>query len=126
MVVRCLTSLLARAALTTLPGRRHPRRVLVRQAGCCVLGLQMGMALAQAPAPAPAQQAVQVASVAVQGNTLLPAATLQALTAGLAGSRTTMAELNGAAGRVQDAYRDAGYGGVVAYIPSNRRPLATW
>jgi hemolysin activation/secretion protein len=84
-----------------------------------MLGLRMGVALAQAGpgAAAPAAPAVTVVSVQVQGNTLLPPATLQALTAHLAGSPRTLAELNAAAARVQDAYRDAGYGGVLAYVP---------
>ena len=39
------------------------------------------------------------------------------LTSGIAGTERSLSELNQVAARVQNAYRDAGYGGVVAYIP---------
>lgn len=116
--LRCLILLLAHAAPATRPVPGQSHAVLRRQAACCMLGLQMGAALAQAPAAAP--PVLPVAAVEVQGNTLLPPSTLQALTAGLAGSPRTMAELNAAAARIQDAYRDAGYGGVVAYVPEQQ------
>lgn len=87
-----------------------------------VLAVPAG-AVAQVPAPGmpsptpPRQQTVPVEAVRVEGNTLLPASVLQALTAGLAGTRRTMAELNAVAARIQEAYRAAAYGGVVAYVP---------
>ncbi|WUR11070.1 ShlB/FhaC/HecB family hemolysin secretion/activation protein [[Empedobacter] haloabium] len=124
MVIRLRSLLLplAHACHVGLLPARIPRAApLGRQAGCCcVLALQMGAAGAQEPAPQPA--AVVVTSVEVQGNTLLPPPTLQALTAGLAGGSRTLAELNAVAARVQDAYRDAGYGGVVAYVPEQAAP----
>lgn len=118
MVIRLRSLLLpfARACGLGLPVRIPPAALLGRRAGCCcILGLQMGAGCAQEVAAQPA--AVAIVSVEVQGNTLLPPQTLQALTAGLPGGSRTLAELNAAAARVQDAYRAAGYGGVVAYVP---------
>lgn len=80
--------------------------------------LQSGMALALLPAIACAQApAVDVAAVRVEGNTLLPDAMLARLTAGVAGTKQGLPALNALAARIQSAYRDAGYGGVVAYLP---------
>lgn len=53
----------------------------------------------------------------IEGNTLLPDRVLSDLTAGVAGTERSVPELNQIAARIQNAYRDAGYGGVVAYIP---------
>lgn len=72
---------------------------------------------AQAPAAAAQPQKIRVSAVRIEGNTLLPAATLSQLTAGVAGTERSLPELNQVAARVQNAYRTAGYGGVVAYIP---------
>jgi hemolysin activation/secretion protein len=81
-----------------------------------------GMALLL-PATAHAQsQAVDVAAVRVEGNTLLPEETLARLTAGAAGSKQDLPALNALAARIQAAYRDAGYGGVVAYLPAQESP----
>jgi hemolysin activation/secretion protein len=74
------------------------------------LMLLPGMALAQ-------EQKIPVSSVHIEGNTLLPEPVLARMTADLPGTQRSLAELNTVATRVQDAYRDAGYGGVVAYIP---------
>jgi len=77
------------------------------------------MALLLLPAIACAHPAaVDVAAVRVEGNTLLPEAALARLTAGVAGSKQNLAALNALAARIQAAYRDAGYGGVVAYLPA--------
>ena len=82
-----------------------------------VLGLQAEV-FAQAPAaPATQQQSINVTAVRIEGNTLLPDGVLSALTAGVAGTERSLPELNQVANRIQNAYRDAGYGGVVAYIP---------
>ncbi|WP_165390997.1 ShlB/FhaC/HecB family hemolysin secretion/activation protein [Pseudoduganella lutea] len=75
------------------------------------------MAFAQEPAAPASQPGMPVQAVRVEGNTLLPEHTLRELTAGLAGNRHTLAELEALAARVQEAYRNAGYGGVVAYLP---------
>lgn len=58
-----------------------------------------------------------VAAVNIQGNTLLPEAELAKLVAHLPGGERTLEDLNKAATAVQQAYRNAGYGGVVAFIP---------
>ncbi len=66
--------------------------------------------------PAPlAHFAVQ--AVRVEGNTLLPASALAAIVAPLAGGERTLADLRRTAAMVQGAYRKAGYGGVVAFVP---------
>jgi hemolysin activation/secretion protein len=84
------------------------------QAGALWLAMQ-GMAAAQ-------EQKVRVNSVRIEGNTLLPERTLSGITADLAGTERSMGELNAVALRVQNAYRDAGYGGVVAYVPPQDTP----
>lgn len=96
-----------------------PRRGAARMhAGCIVaLGMHVGAALAQGPAAPDPPPTISVQAVQVEGNTLLPERTLRDLTAGLAGSRRTLAELKAVAERVQGAYREAGFGGVVAFIP---------
>ena len=66
---------------------------------------------------APALAAGPTSPVRIEGNTLLPEATLAGLTADLAGAAPDLAALNALAARIQAAYRDAGYGGVVAYVP---------
>jgi len=64
-----------------------------------------------------AQEArVSVNQFIVTGNTLLAPQTLDAALARFKGERT-LAELQEAARVVQALYRDAGYGGVVAYVP---------
>ena len=59
---------------------------------------------------------VQVSSFAVTGNTLLPAALIDATLARYTGERS-LDELKQAALAVQGLYRDAGYGAVVAFLP---------
>lgn len=81
--------------------------------------LQAGALCFAVPGFAAGQQgAAPISGVRVEGNTLLPEPRLAALTAGLAGTRPGMAELEALALRIQNAYRDAGYGGVVAYVPA--------
>lgn len=60
---------------------------------------------------------MDVTSVEVEGNTLLSNEQLRSATAPALGSGRTLADLNAAAARVQAAYREAGYGGVVAFVP---------
>ncbi len=96
------------------PGRAAART----RAGCLVaLSLHVSAVLAQAPTAPDAPPTIPVQAVHVEGNTLLPERTLRDLTAGLAGSRRSMTELKAVAERVQGAYREAGFGGVVAFIP---------
>ena len=59
---------------------------------------------------------VTVDQFVVTGNTLLPPERIEAALARFKGERT-LAELQNAALAVQALYRDAGYGGVVAYLP---------
>ncbi|MFC5548793.1 ShlB/FhaC/HecB family hemolysin secretion/activation protein [Massilia aerilata] len=68
------------------------------------------------------QQKIPVTSVHIEGNTLLPEPALAKMTADLPGTERSLAELNAVAVRVQDAYRNAGYGGVVAYVPPQENP----
>lgn len=68
-------------------------------------------------APTGGTARINVTSVQVEGNTLLPQQTLDALVAGAVGEGRTLSDLNAVAQRVQAAYRDAGYGGVVAFVP---------
>jgi hemolysin activation/secretion protein len=63
-----------------------------------------------------AEARVAIDEFIVTGNTLLPQAVLDAALARFKGERT-LAELQQAALAVQALYRDAGYGGVVAYVP---------
>jgi hemolysin activation/secretion protein len=82
-----------------------------------------GMATPSLAADQPPTMAVT--AVRVEGNTLLPEATLGELTAGVAGGQRSMAELNAVAARIQRAYRDAGYGGVLAYVPPQESTQGT-
>ncbi len=71
---------------------------------------------AAAAAPAPT---VQVSGFEVQGNTLLAAEVLQARLAEFKGT-ATLQRLRDAAAAVQELYRRAGYGGVVAFLPEQK------
>ena len=59
---------------------------------------------------------MQVKSFDVQGNTLLKPDTVQQRLAPFTG-RATLQRLRDAAAEVQEMYREAGYGGVVAFLP---------
>jgi hemolysin activation/secretion protein len=79
-----------------------------------------GWAQTAPAAPAPAASApvptLQVSGFEVQGNTLLAAEALQARLAEFKGT-ATLQRLRDAAAAVQELYRRAGYGGVVAFLP---------
>jgi len=62
---------------------------------------------------------LNIDSFEVTGNTLLPSADVAAALAPFKGRRS-MAELKQAAQVVQELYRRAGYGAVVAYVPEQR------
>ncbi len=66
--------------------------------------------------PAAAQPTVQVQAYEVQGNTLLQPAALQQRLQAYTG-RQALQGLRDAAAAVQEMYRQAGYGGVVAFLP---------
>jgi len=59
---------------------------------------------------------VHIDEIVVTGNTLLPTETLKAALAPYRGE-LTLDDLNRAAETVQALYRDAGYGGVITYVP---------
>lgn len=99
------------------PAARRSVMLLPAAVFCIALGAVPGIE-AQTAAPAAAQQQrIRVNAVRVEGNTLLPERTLAGLTADLAGTERSLAELKEVATRLQSAYRDAGYGGVIAYLP---------
>lgn len=62
-------------------------------------------------------QSFFVRTIQIQGNTLLPENELTVLVAPLAGQERTLQDLVQAADAVQQVYRKAGYGGVVAFVP---------
>ncbi len=64
---------------------------------------------------------VEVQGFEVEGNTLLPRERIDAALEPYRG-RATLARLRAAAAMVQDLYRDAGYGGVVAFLPGQSAP----
>lgn len=81
---------------------------------CAVLALTLAVVFpvrAQDTAPS-----VRVEQFQVTGNTLLPQARLDAVLAPFKGERS-LAELTQAAQAVQELYRKAGYGAVIAYVP---------
>jgi hemolysin activation/secretion protein len=67
--------------------------------------------------PSPQVQHFPVKTIRVEGNTLLPDDEVAALVAPLVGDERTMGDLQKGAAAVQRAYRDAGYGGVMAFVP---------
>ncbi len=73
-------------------------------------------ARAQAPTPAPAEASVAVQSIRVVGNTLLDEKLVYEALKLFRGQRT-LEELRRAADAVQRLYAEAGYGGVVAFLP---------
>ncbi len=110
-----------------VPAARRTGAAFVRRlaqallAGVCSAGaLAQGSAVPAAAAPAPAASApvpsVQVGGYEVLGNTLLKSEALQHRLAAFTG-RVTLQGLRDAAAAVQDMYRQAGYGGVVAFLP---------
>jgi hemolysin activation/secretion protein len=64
----------------------------------------------------PEAQQVSISDISIIGNTLLPQAVVDAVVAPYKGQRT-MDEIRRAAQALQDAYRQAGYGAVVTFLP---------
>ena len=97
-----------------------PRDAAVARLRPAAWTLLVALAAALFAAPALAQDAperrVQVQRYQVDGATLIPAARIDEALAPLRGART-LAELRQAAEAVQRLYVQAGYGGVVAYLP---------
>ena len=77
---------------------------------------QMQTQTADAAAAATPQAFVAVSAYQVQGNTLLPPALITARLVAFTGN-VNLQRLREAAAAVQDLYRRAGYGGVVAFLP---------
>jgi hemolysin activation/secretion protein len=91
-----------------------------RWAGALLAALILSAAAeAQSPTPPIPDDTPRfgVSAVRVEGNTLLPEGELAAVVAPLVGNDRTLADLRKTAASVQTAYRDAGYGGVVAFVP---------
>ena len=65
-------------------------------------------------------QSFPVKTIKIQGNTLLPEDSLEVLVVHLVGSERTLEDLAKGAAAVQQAYREAGYGGVVAFVPEQK------
>lgn len=63
-------------------------------------------------------QSFFVEAVQIQGNTLLPENDLMELVAPLIGGERVLKDIERTAAVVQQAYRQAGYGGVVAFVPA--------
>lgn len=89
---------------------KHFRSLAFHTGMAFLLLPSLACAAGQADAPAPS-------GVRIEGNTLLPDAQLARLAAGLDGAHPDLPALNALAARIQAAYRDAGYGGVLAYVP---------
>jgi hemolysin activation/secretion protein len=72
------------------------------------------------PPMAPSSQSptVQVRAFAIEGNHVIPTATLLALVSNAAGRSYTVADLNGIAARITRLYRAKGYFVARAYIPA--------
>lgn len=86
-----------------------------------VIGLCMNVqSQSLPPATSPQSQSFSVKTIKIQGNTLLPESELMALVAHLVGDERTLHDLRQAATTVQQAYREAGYGGVVAFVPEQK------
>lgn len=103
------------------PGGGHRRtagaRWSARWLAVALAGLPLVAPAQTAPAqPAPATTTVDVSHWTVQGNELLGDAVLQQRLADFKGV-ATLERLRAAAAAVQALYRDAGYGGVVAFLP---------
>ncbi len=105
----------------------HPRRLPRQNPNACASVLTACLVAMPALLAAPAVWAqagdaaavpLQVEGFNVQGNTLLPAADIDARLADFKGP-STLARLREAASAVQDLYRRAGYGGVVAFLPEH-------
>jgi hemolysin activation/secretion protein len=93
-----------------------PVRTLIALAAVAALASSVP-AVAQSATTAPAAPvAAMVRSFEVLGNTLLAQRTLDEALAAYLGP-TTLPRLREAAAAVQDLYRRAGYGGVVAFLP---------
>ena len=83
------------------------------------LAVLAGPVPALAQAPTPVAESLLVRDFEVEGNTLLPAETIAQTLAAYKG-QGNLQRLRDAAAAVQDLYRHAGYGGVVAFLPEQK------
>ncbi|MBS0424881.1 MAG: ShlB/FhaC/HecB family hemolysin secretion/activation protein [Proteobacteria bacterium] len=72
------------------------------------------------PAASTQSQSFSVKTLQIQGNTLLPENKLIALVIHLIGDDRTLNDLVQGATAIQQRYRKAGYGGVVAFVPEQK------
>jgi len=86
-----------------------------------VIGFCMN-AQSQSPLPiaSPQSSVFSIKTIKIQGNTLLPESKLMALVAHLVGDGRTLNDLVQGTTAVQQAYREAGYGGVVVFVPEQK------
>ena len=84
---------------------------------CASAPAALAQVQAQQDSTPPPAQYFSVKSVEIKGNTLLPESRIKEVTRYLVGDNRTLDDLKEAANAVQRAYRDAGYGGVVVFIP---------
>jgi hemolysin activation/secretion protein len=98
----------------------------MRRIAVLALALVLGGCALPQPPPAPARAATpagpafEIRAFAVEGNTLLEGARIDALLAPWAGRERQMADVLAAAGALQDAYRRAGYGAVTVSVPEQQ------
>ncbi len=74
----------------------------------------------QTPVTSTQSQSFSIKTLRIQGNTLLPESKLMTVVAHLIGDGRTLNDLVQGATAVQQAYREAGYGGVVAFVPEQK------
>lgn len=72
------------------------------------------------PIASPQSASFLIKALQIQGNTLLPGSKLMGLVAHLVGDGRTLNDLVQGATIIQQAYREAGYGGVVAFVPEQK------
>lgn len=66
------------------------------------------------------QSSFLIESIEIKGNTLLPQARFDSIILQFAGKESTLNDLEQVANAIQQLYRDAGYGGVVAFVPAQQ------
>lgn len=86
-----------------------------------MIGICVNVQSQSLPPVAPSQsQSFSVKALKIEGNTLLPESKLMARIAHLIGEGRSLNDLVQGATVIQQAYREAGYGGVVAFVPEQK------
>jgi hemolysin activation/secretion protein len=95
-----------------------PRSAVLLLAARCLLGAGLALGTTSAPAADPpgSTATLEVSAFEVTGNTLLPFLDIQRTLEPFKGRRSA-AELQAAADRLQALYAEAGWGGVVVFLP---------